>query len=44
MRLAKKEASGDRRILTALRQIKAFTKEPHSDCNCTLLVGELLRI
>ncbi|MGR9173384.1 hypothetical protein [Rhizobiales bacterium] len=42
MRLAKTNAAGDRRILSAVRQIKAFAKDPDADCSCTLIIGELL--
>ncbi len=41
-RLAESDAPGDRRIFSALRQIKAFAKDPDSDCSCTLIIGELL--
>ena len=40
--LAENDAAGDRKIFSALRQIKAFAKDPDSDCNCTLIIGELL--
>ncbi|GEM_PF-1768606 len=42
MRLSESDAPGDRRIFSALRQIKAFAKDPDSDCNCTLIIDELL--
>ena len=42
VRLAEDDAPGDRRILAALRQIKAFAKDPEADCSCTLIIGELL--
>lgn len=42
MRLSESDAPGDGRIFSALRQIKAFAKDPDSDCSCTLIIGELL--
>lgn len=42
MSLAKSDTPGDKRILSALRQIKAFAKDPDTDCSCTLIIGELL--
>lgn len=33
---------GDRGILAAVRQIKAFAKDPEADCSCALIIGELL--
>ncbi|GAA3101894.1 hypothetical protein GCM10010520_53800 [Rhizobium viscosum] len=42
MSLTENDEPGDRGILSALRQIKAFAKESDSDCSCTLIIGELL--
>lgn len=41
-RSSESDAAGDRRILSAMRQIKAFAKNPDADCSCTLIIGELL--
>ncbi|EJJ26285.1 hypothetical protein [Rhizobium sp. CF142] len=40
--LAESDAPGDRKILSTLRQIKAFAKDPDCDCSCILIIGELL--
>jgi hypothetical protein len=40
--LAENDAAGDRKIFSALRQIKAFAKDPDCDCSCTLIIAELL--
>lgn len=42
MRQSESDTPGDRRIFSALRQIKAFAKAPDSDCSCPLIIGELL--
>ncbi|PDS40578.1 hypothetical protein CO662_34470 [Rhizobium anhuiense] len=35
-------SSADKRTLLALRQIKAFAKNPDLDCGCSSIVGEVL--
>lgn len=42
MRQSESDTPGDRRIFSALRQIKAFAEAPDSDCSCPLIIGELL--